>query len=853
MGTRRAWLTALALVVMTAPAADARSPRPAACPPGAFVVDAADADALAAALGADATTLTIENDTARLADCSGPAKVRAKRRATVVKAALTCGTVGPARFKGKLSAPACDLVLGSVKRKGAPRIRFEATREDPAEACGNGVLDSGEECDDDIDCSRRTRCSASCTCVSRDQEVADTTQVLIDDAYQAGTIDLATALLYRAYAIFDDPRLPAEYDGMGSDAEDIDLFTDIAAAWDAFTPEQQDALVPFVVRPSDARSVFSTAYGTTPATARPAAAATRAAAPCTTVTSCPAWQSTDGAHVRVWSCGDALAAARATVLADAEGLYGPLSAFLGEPVPDVEDNDASGPKLDIYLAEFNQARLRDGECRPITRANVGGHTVPVPQRLVTPGGVRISSGYVVIPIGTLQSGTRRSTIAHELFHVAQLAHNERAAGSWVGDATAVWAEWHFVPETAAEAVHSRFREFQAALRAPLDEPFPTTDGRYPSYDRYVWFFFAEQQGHPQVVASLWRELERPGKPTKAVDAVFPFATHFHDFILRNQNGFPLVKANLPVYRDLDDDFPFPQTPDDIAPGAVVQLGNVGTNPAVDVAVAVNVEPLASRFHRLTVAEAVRKITFDLSEVDGGDNLDVEILLRTTAETDPLLAKWERRHVTNRKLELCRDDGDPQVYEAYVVLGNHDWRGRNQITGALRVKGRPLCCPAGKTCWTGTASAQRDISTPYGTFHGSAEASVVWEAVEGDPTESAFAPRGSVTYSASAQLVGECTARLFPTSFAIGPGHGLLQFFAIPGQPPQYLGLGSSVEGTGLVDYEFTCPDKTTTLKGDAWPWFDTGGFREFIDPPGTSLTGHNTQPYGQYSWSFQRD
>jgi hypothetical protein len=68
----------------------------------------------------------------------------------------------------------------------------------PTFTCGDGVLQAGEQCETDHDCSRRSSCAPDCSCVAFDPPPPDTTQVLIDDAYRAGRIDLGTALLYRA-------------------------------------------------------------------------------------------------------------------------------------------------------------------------------------------------------------------------------------------------------------------------------------------------------------------------------------------------------------------------------------------------------------------------------------------------------------------------------------------------------------------------------------------------------------------------------------------------------------------------------------------------------------------------------
>src|SRR5215217_8039865 len=81
-------------------------------------------------------------------------------------------------------------------------------------------------------------------------------QALISDELQAGTIDFETSLVYRAYALFDDPRLPADLAGGGSFGEDYPLFGQIKYTWNQLSPETQQVLTPFVVRPADSRSIY---------------------------------------------------------------------------------------------------------------------------------------------------------------------------------------------------------------------------------------------------------------------------------------------------------------------------------------------------------------------------------------------------------------------------------------------------------------------------------------------------------------------------------------------------------------------------------------------------------------------
>lgn len=67
-----------------------------------------------------------------------------------------------------------------------------------------------------------------------------------------------------------------------------------------------------------------------------------------------------------------------------------------------------------------------------------------------------------------------------------------------------------------------------------------------------------------------------------------------------------------------------------------------------------------------------------------------------------------------------------------------------------------------------------------------------------------------------------------------------------------LATGSGYEGTGLLDYQYTCPDMgTTILPGDAKPWLEMFDSHVVV-PPGNALSGTNSAGGITYSWSFVR-
>ena len=706
-------LLALAAVLAALGPTAARKPRPVRCEPGVFAMAPANAAQVTSGIGISVEGVELTSDgRVRVGACVAKARVKATVGTTHLSAIFPrCGGAHRLKLVGAIPSPACDEMQGSLHAAHRPKEVFTARRTLPttsttlvsevttttapsvstttsvpisvsttstlpAASCGNDVLDVGEACDHDPQCGRRAHCTPRCTCEPLPGDVAETSQVLIDDALRAGRIDLGTALLYRAYALFADPRLPAEFDGVGTEPEDSRLLIEIADA--TLSDAARALLEPFTVRPTDPRSVFSTGYAA-PAVDRSVPRAEPAS--CTTVAACTDWMSTDTAHFRVWSCGDVLATVRADVATEAEGLYGPMTAYMGAPVPDEADNDGT-PKTDIYLVEPNQARLRDGVCKPIV-GGAGGQTHTAPPQLFNVGsGTRITAAFILLPVAAATDATEReSTLAHEFFHVLQLSASESTLSSWLRESTAVWAEWKFVPRTTAVAVHSRFRTYQSRLFLSLDTN--QLLGQFSlAYAAYIWWYFAEQEGGPNVVAAVWSNAANGAGPNQAANEAFPFADHFRDFIVRNLDDTPLVGASLPTYQGapMDPKFPFPQ------PVADIERLSVSATSITGVAASTSLDYLSEQVFGVDVSEDVRKLTFDFSALPGADKLDVEILLRTTNPPDPAFAAWQRRRPVAGKLTLCRDKGDPQVFEAYVILGNHDWSGGGKIAGSWKVSG-----------------------------------------------------------------------------------------------------------------------------------------------------------------------
>jgi len=167
-------------------------------------------------------------------------------------------------------------------------------------------------------------------------------QVLIAAALKAGRIDYGTALLYRAYALFADDRLPADLWGSGSEGEDQSLF--IQAADPALPANVQAQLRPFLLRPDQADSVHDATHALVAASTLPCDANNWAAQT----------SSTPGVKIRVHTkCQGDYAADIGTTLGLIEGLWGPMTDHMGAPLLDAGGSDGGGSDdIDLYLLDI---------------------------------------------------------------------------------------------------------------------------------------------------------------------------------------------------------------------------------------------------------------------------------------------------------------------------------------------------------------------------------------------------------------------------------------------------------------------------------------------------------------------
>jgi hypothetical protein len=487
-------------------------------------------------------------------------------------------------------------------------------------------------------------------------------QQLIAAAREAGDISYSQSLLYRAYALFWDPRLPAAYDGTGSSGED-DLFTEARARWGDVDPAIQPQLAPFLERPPTTGG-----YG------------------CPTIAGSVAtdWRDSGSASptFKVWACatGD-WAADIDHVRALLDELYPVMAdrSAMGDALRDEGTKEAGGDdRIDVYLLDVNTSRARGGAQKPIEGRTISA--VSATGSLVGSG----SSTYIALGRPRVaDADPLRRTVIHDLFHALEYAHNfgiktvDPGRTPWFFEASAAWAEWQYF-RSASAAVHRDYfvdtflEQPSVMLEQPSEAASSDASQVHPS-GAYLWPYFMQQEaaGDPAPVFAAWRAAESARDWNAfhaAVDSQQHFATSFRDFILRNLNqhndGVP-----GPAYADLDPNFP-PTEPPTLtnnfaitAPGSAIPIGLGGTE---------GLAALAAQYDRVTIAgSGIGEVTLDFHDIDAAGPADITVLTRANDGT------WTRWDVTpGERLELCFATAGEDVESLYVIVGNHarvtDW-------------------------------------------------------------------------------------------------------------------------------------------------------------------------------------
>lgn len=336
-------------------------------------------------------------------------------------------------------------------------------------------------------------------------------QQLIAAALAAGTIDANTAIKYRVFAAFNDPRLPFEFVGNERPRYDNTIAFDLSLAFEGMSAADQAEVAPFFLPPIYADSWLGKRRARAVSAAGAMSAQTAAGrvrafvndrpAPCSGIIDA-GWTPHDSVNFRIWYDAAAHptdAAAAVTVAAAAEDAYFGLRALgLRTPVPDASPTRicfGGDGRVDIYMVE-------QGEFG--TSNSILGVATVIDGRSAT------SPAFIVINRSKVGTPEFYGTVVHEYMHVVQAAYPNHLAMSnleieFFKDATADWAIDYVKSTDNGE--HSS----AAGLLNGMESPLWASSRSSKRYGAYLFFQFATRVGNangndyggPAVVRNFW--------------------------------------------------------------------------------------------------------------------------------------------------------------------------------------------------------------------------------------------------------------------------------------------------------------------------------------------------------------
>lgn len=603
---------------------------------------------------------------AAIASASAPSSAAAPTPTGEAASASTMGDVN------------CDTAVSSVDaltllRAGAG-IPADADCIDPA---------GDTDCDgdtDSVDALRILRhlaglqnsAAAGCAPIGGPIGEPPTSEELIAEARESGHIDYETSLIFRAYALYNDPRLPEDY---RSPVVDLhaggDLFREIDSKESELSAETLDSLAPFTARPNDPESIFNASQ---PSGLSPAGAPTWVSMPAA------------GGAARVWvqdgpDAADALAQYAALVT----DVWDPVTELMRPPIPD----QAGTPSVDVNPdAAIDLYFVNVGDLDPRMRCKVNPAPCKFDQRMggYTKARLPVASGASSASIlidRNVEGDLLVSHIAHEIFHTMQFAY-DYAEGAWLMDATASWASFRVLSDLgySRDPVHDYLPEFYRGLEQTL-----TRNEGLNRYASWLYFLFAEMERGPDVVKKIFERAAAPGEQNEvAVDLEMPFLDNFHKFALRNWNDEPVT----PLYASADPTFPiiFVEPHNGIEP---VTLDH-GTYH-----LAANVQPLATHyFHYVFQDQSVQSLVF--RNPLAASNIRLQAIKRIGDE-------WQAPEDWTQKLAstICRNIPEEQITELVIIITNSSLATPYNPADSPSLDPRPEGCSS----WVGTATAEID--------------------------------------------------------------------------------------------------------------------------------------------------
>ncbi len=300
--------------------------------------------------------------------------------------------------------------------------------------------------------------------------------------------------------------------------------------------------------------------------------------------------------------------------------------------------------LDVYLVD-----------------TIGGRSFKEP---VNPGEMGATAPYYCGAIGNpgfiRLADQTKETLAHEFFHVLQLAFpNDCARRAWIDEGTAEWAVEYVYPKALKNTSSAWLKQWDGT---PLQER---------SYDAWPFWYSVTRRAGADVIRKMFQSFT--GRPyASLVDtAIGTFATRFGEFALDGYNFDPVVS-----FSDWTATTAAP-----VARTNVLYIGS-GHERSAPYEGGRLLLPLSRDYEHVVVSDAkVRKLTFDALPATAGYGVQALIKLKGRPWSPKPVA------ITNGTT-FCRDNPEQDVDEM-VLIGTNS-RIESNVQGAPQIKLQDEC-------------------------------------------------------------------------------------------------------------------------------------------------------------------
>jgi hypothetical protein len=622
---------------------------------------------------------------------------------------------------------------------------------------------------------------------------------LIGDAVARGEIDPETGLIFEMYAVFDDPRLPAQYRGNNSGVREAPAQSRIANEWNALKPSTRDALLPFMIPPIYAGSWFDLRYGEAAAAGTGGSGIQPAETPSPLICnhSAKGWNSflTKNGKARVWwnSKWPADKARAEAVMQNLDGrIWAALVEIHGAPHQPLSDQGAKcgGPDgaIDIFIT-------------PLT---VSGYFMPLPDYWTWPDKPCPARAGQLQLANDESGSTATAGLIHELMHAFNNSYQHTLACAefdWLDESTANWAIDYVEPKNNDE--HNYAGLFLGTPNDPLE-----TTANERAYGAYLFpFYLNRYRGGHQQIGQIWAATTTQNS-LAAVDGVVQgrFQKAWPDFVLHNWNTPPVDK-----YRKDDG---LPDQADAYYPPELSKITMQGQGQWQKAVASSEINHLGARYFHFTFNDpTVRSvgwyngITANLRQQAYYPGPGLPYHGETFFAGNPSDAEKKGAHVwaiykiagratweqpedwTDRIFSgFCRDMTSERITDLVLIYSNSEWQDRAYKLDAPGLEPQLFMSNIGCWRWEGKATYQK---TDMGTLVTKIEVDVAWErhSFGGQYPLPTFFRLASATgkWTVSGSL-GDCTAS------ATGP------FVVDPADEPQMTIYDRIISGPALRAY-----------------------------------------------------